>query len=337
MNDRPPGWLRPLLGVGESVYGAAVQLRSAAFEGGFLRSHRVSRPVISVGNIAVGGSGKTPFVVLLAARLTNAGRRVAVLSRGYGRRNEDELVVVSEGEGATVGAALGGDEPVLIADRTSAVVVVSADRVRAAQVAIRDLGAEVLLLDDGFQHFRLQRDLDVVMLDRTDPFSGGRLLPMGRLREPPESLARADLLVLVGEGDAPVEGLPDRPIVRVVVEPTDVLLPEAVAHPDTLAEKPVALLSAIARPERFAALVEGLGGRIVLDERLRDHAPLSKERASAFMERATAAGAELFLTTEKDAVRMGPNRPEALGVLRIAQRIAGDEEVLDRALERVLA
>lgn len=336
MIDHPPPWLRPFLGLGEAVYGAGVQLRSAAFEGGLLRSHRASRPVISVGNIAVGGSGKTPFVILLAARLINAGRRVAVLSRGYGRQDESKLVVVSEGEGAKVGAELGGDEPVLIAHRTSAAVLVCADRVRAAEVAVRDLGAEVLLLDDGFQHLRLRRDLDVVMLDRVDPLSGGRLLPRGRLREPPGALSRADLLVLVGEGEAPAEGLPDRPTIQVVVEPTDLLLAEATARPEALAGKSVALLSAIARPGRFAETVERLGGRIVLDERLRDHAPLSRERASRFVEAAKHAGAEICLTTEKDATRMGAERPEAIGVLRVAQRIVENEAVLDRLLDRVL-
>ncbi len=331
--EKPSPWMRPLLNLSESIYGAAIALRRAAYGAGMLERKRAPRPVISVGNLLVGGTGKTPFVILLATMLEQKGVRAGVLSRGYGRLDENDLVVVSEGDGPRVSAEHAGDEPVLIAERTNAVVVVCADRLRAAEIATQSFGAEVLILDDGFQHWRLHRDLDVVLLDRREPLANGRLLPRGPLREPADSLSRADLLVVVGdEGDRPA--LIDRPIVEASVVPARITLGASEHPPEWIANRRVALLSGIARPERFRRTVERLGAIVVHEDRRPDHAALGE--LDPFLTAAHAAGAELSLTTEKDAARLGHRRASKLCVLAIEHRITAGAEHLEAALAEVL-
>jgi tetraacyldisaccharide 4'-kinase len=331
--EKPPEWMRPILNVGESIYGAAIALRRTAYDTGLIEKKRAPRPVISVGNLAVGGTGKTPFVILLAQRLAEKKLRVAVLSRGYGRKNEDDLVVVSEGDGPRVSAEHAGDEPVLIAERTDAVVVVCADRLRAAEIATKSFHADILILDDGFQHRRLARDLDVVLLDRHDPLANRRLLPRGPLREPVDALARADLLVLVGEEPEEQTLLPDRPRVEVEVAASQIALAGHEHPPEWIAGKKVALISGIARPERFRRTVEQLGANVVHEERRPDHAELGG--LEGFLEAAERAGAEISLTTEKDAVRF-LHRPKHLAVLAIEHRVVKGEEHLSEALAKVI-
>jgi tetraacyldisaccharide 4'-kinase len=327
----PPPWLRPLLDVSASIYGAAVALRKAAYGAGLLERKRAPRPVISVGNLAAGGIGKTPFVILLVERLKRRGVRTAVLSRGYGRTDEEELVVVSNGDGSRATAEQAGDEPVLIASRTEAIVIACRDRLRAAELAVNSFGAQVLLLDDGFQHLRLHRDLDLVLLDRADPLANGRLLPRGPLREPADALSRADLLVLVGEeGVRPL--LPDRPIVEVAVSPARIAIGGDVHAPAVIRGRRVALISGIARPERFRETAERLGASVVYEDRRPDHAALELD---PFFRNATAAGAELCLTTEKDAARLRQVPPH-LAVLGIEHRVVRGDDLLDAALGRIL-
>jgi len=200
--------------------------------------------------------------------------------------------------------------------------VIARRRIDAARIATDELGATVLLLDDGFQHRRLARDLDIVLLDAADPFAGGRLLPHGRLREPPSALDRAGLLVLVGPAGAPELG---RPAVRVISEPAEPV-PE-------LRGRAVALLAAIARPERFEATVRGLGATVVLTRFFRDHRFVPERELDLFRRDARAAGAELLLTTEKDAARQ---RLPELTPLSIEHRVIEGEELLDRAIAGAL-
>ena len=183
------------------LYGAAHALRRRWHRG---RAARLPRPVVSVGNLSWGGSGKTPMVAAIAAHLRDGGRRVAILSRGYGRRGGPGVRLVSDGEGPLLGPMLAGDEPVLLAgDLPGVAVVVGADRARAGRHALERLGKapDVFLLDDGFSHLALERDLDLLLFPAADPFAGGRLLPGGRLREPLASSARADAAILTGYGE----------------------------------------------------------------------------------------------------------------------------------------
>ncbi|MFN2599067.1 MAG: tetraacyldisaccharide 4'-kinase, partial [Pyrinomonadaceae bacterium] len=182
------------------AYGAAVRARLELYRSGALRVERVGAPVLSVGNLTAGGTGKTPLVEWVAREVaTREGRRVCVLTRGYAREDARRRVVVSDGVRVLADARAAGDEPLLLAERLiahGAAVVCDADRGAAARFALENLGSEVFVLDDGFQHLRLARDLNVATVDATDPWGGGRLLPAGLLREPVAQLARADCVVV---------------------------------------------------------------------------------------------------------------------------------------------
>lgn len=183
-----------------AAYGATVRARLALYRAGRLRVERVAAPVVSVGNLTAGGTGKTPLVELLARLIADReGKRVCVLTRGYGRANARRRIVVSDGARVLAGAREAGDEPLLLAERLLAqhvAVVCDADRAAAARFALAEFSCEAFILDDGFQHLRLARDLNVATLDATNPWGGGQLLPLGMLREPVSELQRADCIVI---------------------------------------------------------------------------------------------------------------------------------------------
>src|ERR1043166_7658451 len=180
------------------LYGAVTRTRLSLYRRGTFQTTKLDRPVISVGNITTGGTGKTPLVEWVARTIAAHGKKVCILTRGYGRKDPHLQVIVSDGYGVLASPAEAGDEPYLLATKLTgqAAVISSADRIAAAEEAIKDFGSECFVLDDGFQHLRLARDLNVVTIDATNPWGGGRLLPHGRLREAPEGLSRADCVVL---------------------------------------------------------------------------------------------------------------------------------------------
>jgi tetraacyldisaccharide 4'-kinase len=193
-----------------AAYGAAVAARGALYRIGWLRSETAPVPVISVGNIVAGGTGKTPVVALVARLLKKAGLSPAILSRGYGgRRNEDPLVVSDgSGSGPATTSAMAGDEPLMLARLLPDVpIVVARRRIEGARLAASRLGARCLVLDDGFQHIALKRNLDIVLLDAMSPLDDGRLLPAGMLREPPSALARAGALAFTGRRGSDAEAV----------------------------------------------------------------------------------------------------------------------------------
>jgi tetraacyldisaccharide 4'-kinase len=303
------------------VFGAAVGVRSAMYDRGWLSIERAPVPVISVGNLAVGGSGKTPFVILLAKKLLARGEKPAIISRGYGALSPPKPPALVPPGGDP---RIYGDEPILLAQKLAAEVFVSPKRIEGARLA-SERGATVLLLDDGFQHRALHRELDLVLLDAADPFAGG-LLPKGRLREPRSALLRAHLLVLiesqgVNEAKGEAGDLSERPVIRARVE----AVPGQNLH-----GKKVALLAAIARPERFRRTVEQLGAHVVWAKFFADHAYFDPQEA---IDTAKKHGAELILTTEKDHAR-APH-PE-LVPLPIEHLITDGETLLDRELDRLL-
>lgn len=180
------------------LYGKIADIRNSLYQRGVLKSHSLGAKTISIGNITAGGTGKTPLVMYVAEILAEAGEKVCVLTRGYGRVNPRERVLVSDGNEVLVDARTGGDEPVEMARKLAgnAVVVADADRVSAAAWARGKFGVSAFVLDDGFQHRRAKRDLDIVCIDATDPFGSDNLLPGGTLREPLNNLSRADAIVL---------------------------------------------------------------------------------------------------------------------------------------------
>ena len=176
------------------LYGKALELRAGWYASGRIVSHALPRPSISVGNLTFGGTGKTPLVEFLARRLRFEGWRPAILSRGYGRASRG-VVVVSAGEGPLVTAERGGDEPVALARATSGIIVVVGERRVEAARRAADLGADLFVLDDGFQHLAVARDVNLLLFDARDPFGGGSTPPRGRLREPLDAMRRADAIL----------------------------------------------------------------------------------------------------------------------------------------------
>ena len=180
------------------LYGAIINARNALYEKGLLKSFSLGVPTISIGNITVGGTGKTPMVAFVAEILAEQGEKVCILTRGYGRENAKQRILVSDGEQILAEAKKAGDEPFELAQKLlgKAVVVADANRVAAGNWAREKFGIMTFVLDDAFQHRQAKRDLDIVLLDATNPFGNGKLLPFGILREPLENLKRADAIVI---------------------------------------------------------------------------------------------------------------------------------------------
>ncbi|HSM93570.1 MAG TPA: tetraacyldisaccharide 4'-kinase [Anaeromyxobacteraceae bacterium] len=350
-----PRALRLALAPAGALFRLAATLRGAAYDRGLARAARAGVPVISVGNVAVGGAGKTPATAAIAARLQARGRRVAILSRGYGAVRGDPRVV-SDGGNVLLDAAEGGDEPVLLARRLPGVPVLCGPRrAELARRAVDELGADVLVLDDGFQHRGLGRDLDVVLLDAANPFGNGRCLPAGPNREPRSALRRAGRVWLsrVDQVDGPgsAEALARlRALAREATgaEPVESrhapeeLLDGTLATPlglSSLQGQRVLLLSGLARPGSFRRTVEGLGAGIGAELRHPDHHRFSRGDVEEALREAARSGCARIVTTEKDALRLPADLAAhpSIAVLRIRAEIVRGGEGLDAALDAALA
>ena len=296
------------------LYGAVTRTRLSLYRRGTFQTTKLDRPVISIGNITTGGTGKTPLVEWVARTIASQGKKVCILTRGYGRKDPHLQVIVSDGYGVLASPAEAGDEPYLLATKLTgqAAVISSADRIAAGHEAIKDFGTEVFVLDDGFQHLRLARDLNVVTIDATNPWGGGSLLPFGRLREKPEGLSRADCVVItrcdqVGSVAALREEIlrlaGERPIfnsrmqaVRVVglKNPSETLAPPAL----------VAGFCAVGNPNSFFQNVRQMGFEIALQKSFPDHHVYSQDEIDSLIRTVQDAGATSLITTAKDAVKL---------------------------------
>ena len=302
--------LLPLSG----LYGAGVALRLGLYRRGVLSVRSASRPVVSIGNVAAGGTGKTPLVRWLAAELVRRGRHPSILTRGYGRSSRG-TVVVSDGRGALAGVAASGDEPALLARALPSVPVVADARrfVAAARAETLAAPVDLHLLDDGFSHVGLARDVDVVLLDATDPDAGGALLPAGLLREPLSALARADLVVVTkteqADPDAALEvarrWAPGVPVFRARTAVLGIRDGEGrhVEPSDLPAETTVAV-AGIARPDAFRATLASVGVSPAELLSFRDHEPYGPAAVGRIERALEETGANAVVTTEKDAVKL---------------------------------
>jgi len=338
---------------------AAVGLRNLAYDRGWARRVVLPCPVISVGNLTVGGTGKTACVELIARKLAARGARVCVLSRGYGgfRRNYwlrgegGELAVDGQRGASREGLA---DEPQLLAARLEGVpVVVGARRDRTGRQACERFQPTVLILDDGFQHRRVARQCDIVLVQARMPFGGWPLLPRGPMREPLSSLRRAQL-VIITKADEAFERLgavgdrlhalaPEAALVTAVHEPRHLVdgLTGARHDPSRLAGRRVALLSSIGDPEGFDATVRRLQAAVSWHQTLPDHYRYGPDDWDALRARVQGGAVEAVLTTEKDWVRLQPctvNRPPLavpLWVLSVQMKLLSGEDELDARLAAV--
>lgn len=325
------------------LYGLAGRVRAALYRRGWLVRRTLPVPVISVGNLTVGGTGKTPLVIRLAEWLVGEGRRVAILSRGYRRARSASRLVVSDGASLLVGPEEAGDEPYLIARRCpGAIVAVGADRYELGRWILDRFPVECILLDDGFQHLALHRDADLLLVDATDIDGLRAVFPAGRLREPIDAAARATMIV-VTKADRPqqaaavVESL--RPIVAAPVAQA-VFRPETMVSVKSGALEPLSrcrgktalLCSGIADPESFRTLAIRLGMTPVDSLIYRDHHRYTGEDVSNVRAKAAAVKADMIVTTEKDAGKLAPllapSDSDWWAVRLGTDIIAGEQELL---------
>ena len=332
---RPRAWLAPL----GAVFGGGAALRVELYRRGVLPRTRLTAPVISIGNLAVGGRGKTPLVQRTAELLRDAGRRVAVLSRGYGGSFRGDTLIVSDGTRVLADAEQAGDEPVMLAHALPGVVVaVGRDRAVVGRAVERDLRPQVHLLDDGFQHLGLFRDLDIVCVDAED--LRDRPLPAGLLRERPSALSRADIVAVSGEREEEAEAACALFAQRLGTARVFRVRRAAAGFTDRAgAEVPpparVFLLTGIARPERVAADLERQGIVIAGTAAFPDHHRFGEGDIAAALRDAAAAGVDAIVTTLKDVPRLPASQGEALPLRVFRVRAEIDDE--PRFRQRVLA
>jgi tetraacyldisaccharide 4'-kinase len=270
-----------------SIFGAGVRLRNALYDRGTLPVRRLQGPTISVGNLSVGGSGKTPFVLLLGELLKARGVKFDVLSRGYGRQSRGVLLVDAGGSSREF-----GDEPLLIARRLEVPVVLGEDRYEAGVFAETKFGPQLHVLDDGFQHRALARDFDIVLVTPDD--ARDRLLPAGRLREPMSSLRRADAVVLSSGASPQAFPLDGKLVWRVR---------RGLVARD-LPTRPVAFCG-IARPQSFLLQLRTAGVELAAEAVYRDHHSYTEKDIRELLRVKAESEAEGFVTTEKDAINLG--------------------------------
>jgi tetraacyldisaccharide 4'-kinase len=290
------------------IYGKIADLRNALYDRGIFETFDLGARTISIGNITTGGTGKTPLVAYVATVLADRGERVCVLTRGYGRENERRRVLVSDGEKVLADFREAGDEPVELANKLlgKAIIIADADRVSSAEWAKRKFGVTVFVLDDGFQHRRVKRDVDILCIDATDPFGGGRMLPAGRLREPLHALARTDVTVITRTdlvddiSNLRFEISQLSPAARVFESSNELRRSEQNAHSD---EKAVAFC-AIGNPKNFFDQLRRDRFSIVATQAFADHHVYSQNDFDDLARLARRNNARIMLTTAKDAVKL---------------------------------
>lgn len=342
-NDRRPAAVIffLLLVIPALLYSLALRLRAMLYLFGLLKIRRLSKPVISVGNITVGGTGKTPVTAMIAGMLMERGLKVAVLSRGYGGSLEGQTAVVSDGRSILLTPDQCGDEPALLARSLPGLrVVIGSDRYRAGLLAIEQLAPDIFLLDDGFQHLRLHRDLNILLLDCRRPFGNGFALPAGLMREPSSAAKRADLLILTRCTDDATVSVPCLPICRSTHSLSSFkrLADNATLDAATLSQTRVAAFAGIADPAAFFSNLEQLGIRPVATLSLPDHEHYGMETLEKLNLLASSSKTDWLLTTEKDGVKLSAT-DELLykHIVTARLEIALEDEVpLRQALDRVI-
>jgi tetraacyldisaccharide 4'-kinase len=352
MNDRSAFRMqqsaaRPLWRGLAYLYGWAVRARAVLYARQWLLQRRLPCRVVSVGNLTVGGTGKTPLVIAVATMLRKRGQRVAVLSRGYRRQRRAARLLVSDGRTILASPAESGDEPYLIAQRCPGVVVaVGADRFRLGRWVLERFPLDCVVLDDGFQHLGLHRDVDLLLVDASAPEDLDALLPAGRLREPLAASARASAILLTrAEGDsmtAPLlarlraaTGVPVIPIrVRFRSDALVHLATGAVEPMGILNGRAVVLFSGIAKAPSFRGLLVAEGAKVCDEFIYPDHHSYTARELGRIRSRAEECGADLIVTTEKDAVKVAPlvEEKDRFWALRLQTDVLDGRERLERLI-----
>ena len=310
-------------------YRSIIAARNLAYDRGWFSSAQLPAVVVSVGNIVVGGTGKTPLVHLLASELQEK-TGLAILTRGFRSQIEKcgEVKKISSKNGPLFPAEECGDEPYFLAQKTKASIWVGPDRIASGRSAIGE-GANCLILDDGMQHRRLKRDFEIVMIDGMDPFSNERFLPWGLLRDSPKRLQSADLIVVTHAQNKEVQKQLKRftkaPIVATQIEVKKTDFP-----------KKVGVFCGIGKPDRFLQTVRDLKSKIVNTLILQDHGSLQKGQLQTFAEQCRDQGAEAILCTEKDFVKITSDACLKIIPVEIQLKIIAGQEHWDQLIENIL-
>jgi len=319
------------------LYRALVYLRRIFFGFHIFKRNKIPCPVISIGNLTLGGTGKTPTVIQVAQLLTKNNRRPVVVSRGYGRKDETKIIVVSDGQSVLVDTQTGGDEPVMIGSKLPGIpVVVGRKRYQAALLALQRFSPDVVVLDDGFQHIQLKRDLDIVLLDAGNPFGNGKLFPAGILREPINALKRAHA-VLITKTDVATdvgklkEAIRQHTRARIFTSsqiPVDLIdyRSSDIKPLTALRGSKVLALSGIARPDSFTSMLRSLGADITATCTYRDHFDYQKSDLAAIYRKAADEKISMIVTTEKDAIRLKKLHADGVWALRIELIVVENDE-----------
>ena len=346
-------------------YRMGVQFRHWMYDKRVIRHHALGCLVVSIGNLSCGGTGKTPVVEVFARTLSAKGRKVAILSRGYRSKKrsfwskmsqmfltqkmEFPPKVVSDGKNLLLNSDFAGDEPYMLASNLQNVaVVVDKDRVKSGIYAIDKFGTDVIILDDGFQYLMLKAHINIVLVDSTDPFGNGHVLPRGTLREPIKNIRRADYIFLTkSDGSHKIRHLKN--FIRRHTRRAEIIecchKPKSLVHLFTKEREElsliknckVAAISAIAKPASFERFLEQLGATLVYKDHYADHHRYSQQEIIDFINEAKKAGAQYIVTTEKDAVRI-PKLDRCdipFYYLRIEIDILSGQENFDQCISRI--
>ena len=359
-------FLKGILFIASRFYRRAVQFRLWMYDNRIIRNRAIGCLVVSIGNVTCGGTGKTPVVEVFARTLSQKGRRVAILSRGYRSRDRSIFTklrkkfsskkmevpprVVSDGKNLLLDSVRAGDEPFMLASNLKNVVVlVDKDRVKSGLYAIEEFGTDTLILDDGFQYLNLKAHINILLVDSTAPFDNHHVLPRGLLREPIKNIRRADYIFLTKSDGSPrlrhLKAFLRRQnhlaeIIECCHKPQyleDVFQRGSRLPLEYLKGKKVASISAIANPASFNAFLSELGGIIVEEVHFADHHRYRQQEMIDFINKAKAAGADMIMTTEKDAVRMPrlDRRDIPILFLRVQIDILSGQENFDQCISRI--
>ncbi|KPA10508.1 Tetraacyldisaccharide 4'-kinase [Candidatus Magnetomorum sp. HK-1] len=316
-NDNAKGGLAFILYVLSLIYAVVMKIRALFYAHGIFRTKRLSCKVISIGNITVGGSGKTPMTIYLARMLQRLGFNIVIISRGYRGQYERRTGIVSDGNKLLMDADSAGDEPFLMAGKLKGVpVIVGKDRYECGCLAIQKFNPQVILLDDAFQHLRLHRDVDMVLMDRSRPLGNSHVIPRGMLREPAIHLKRGHIFVLTRATQSQLNDISNiehyianKPILRCRHVPDQLMQTNEKGHlilfdPSSLAEKPIFAFSGIANNEDFQRMINTLKYQTVGALHFPDHHVYSDADLSKIIAQAHQSGAKCLVTTEKDYVKI---------------------------------
>lgn len=319
------------------LYQVVTGLRVALYRAGLLAVHRAAVPVISIGNLTVGGTGKTPVVDALVKKLLEQGLRVAVVSRGYGGRSQDAVGCVAKGDGHLLLTPRdAGDEPCLLALRNPSLQVYVARKRALGVKAAEQAGAQVIVLDDGFQHLAVHRDVDVVLLDARAPLGNGLLLPAGPLREAPDALNRANLVIMT-HADQPRDEIPFHgPVLhsRHCLADTLMTLDGREVSWSQVERKEILAFAGIARPDDFFAALRARGLVLSATLALNDHQDYSGEELKPLIR--LCDNKKLLITTEKDAVKLRSTVFPCPCLVASLELVFNEPDELDRILNEVV-